>query len=87
MFQEEIHVIACERWLNSVKYTGNIRQSYDMAIKKTVISLTKNWAADFIIQNLKHFLKPNYTIFNQILSQTKTYRMQDTKIQDNIREW
>lgn len=70
MFREEICTIAAERWLinpvNKGKYSWV--QAYNLALKKTIISLTKNWATDFIIWNLKYFVKPEYNYFKYLIS-------------------
>lgn len=70
MFREEITVIACERYLiPSNKYSWF--DAYKLALKKTIISLTKNWANTFIITNLEHFCLPDYSYFNHILQELK----------------
>jgi len=68
MFREEITVIACERFLIT-GLTKSWHNAYAMALKKVIVSLTKNWANDFIILNLKHFNTPNYTYFKYLLKE------------------
>lgn len=65
MFREEISVIAIERWLVNPKAKGRYSwtQAYIMALEKTITTLTKNWATEFIVLNLKHFVKPDYSYF------------------------
>lgn len=65
MFREEITVIAIERWLVNPKAKGRYSwtQAYIMALEKTITTLTKNWATEFIVLNLKHFVKPDYSYF------------------------
>lgn len=70
MFREEISVIACERWLlNPYWQKQNISwyEAYILALKKTITTLTKNWANDFIVMNLEHFIKPDYSYFENLL--------------------
>ena len=70
MFREEITVIAIERWLinpvNKGKYTWV--EAYNLALQKTIVSLTKNWATDFIIHNLYEFSKMDYSYFKHTMS-------------------
>jgi hypothetical protein len=69
MFKEEITVIASERWLIPPKICGKYSwmEAYSLALHKTVTRLTKNWACDFIIQHLEYFVKPEKTMFQEIL--------------------
>jgi len=67
MFREEIVVIACERWLVHKPDIGWYK-AYMLSLKKTITRLTKNWACDFIIQNLEYFVKPEFNMFEHILN-------------------
>ena len=69
MFQEEITVIACERWLLNPSCKGQVstHQAYSYALRKTTTSLTKGWATDFIIINMNYYMKPNFKMFEHIL--------------------
>lgn len=69
MFREEIAVIAIERWLtndvNKGKYSWY--ESYSLSLKKTITNLTKNWATDFMIMNIREMSTPDYKLFNYAL--------------------
>ena len=69
MFREEISVIAAERWLLNPKTCGKIHwtKAYQMALRKTVTALTKNWATEFILMNLEYFHKPDYGYFEYLI--------------------
>jgi hypothetical protein len=72
MFREEIAVIAIERWLlPSMMKCGSSNigwyKAYILSLKKTITSLTKNWATSFIVLNLECFIKPDYTYFEYAL--------------------
>lgn len=70
MFREEISVIAFERWLaHSDKVSWY--QAYSQSLKKTITNLTKNWANDFLVLNIKEFIKPDYDYFDNILKTLK----------------
>ena len=71
MFREEITVIAIERFLVNPNTKGKYSwvQAYMMSLKKTITQLTKNWATDFIVLNLEHFVKPDYSMFKHALKQ------------------
>lgn len=61
MFKEEIGVIALERWIIPKLMKGtlvSIGESWNSALHKTVVDLTKGWASYFIIENLTEFVKP-----------------------------
>lgn len=70
MFREEITVIACERWLLNDYWKGKVSwyQAYMWSLKKTVTNLTKGWATDFIVLNLEHFIKPDFSYFKHLLT-------------------
>lgn len=73
MFREEITVIAIERWLvnPAVKGKWSWVQAYMKALKKTVTTLTKGWATEFIVMNMEYFVKPEYKYFKYALEATK----------------
>jgi len=83
MFREEISVIAAERWLINPRTSGKIHwmKAYNMALKKTVTSLTKNWATDFILQNLEYFVVPEYSYFDHLV---KTMKFEGVKFMKNV---
>jgi hypothetical protein len=68
MFREEITVIAIERWLVQDGNKLSWLRAYQYALKKTITNLTKNWANDFLIMNLKEFCKPDYQYFKHALA-------------------
>ncbi len=77
LFREEIAVIALERWIIN-QSNGNISwyKAYKFALKKCIISLTKNWARDFIIDNIFELSKPDFNYFNHALTTIKgNYKM------------
>ena len=87
MFHEEITVIACERWLLNDYWKGEIDllQAHMFSLKKTITSLTKNWACDFIIHNLEQFVKPNKKLYFNILNQLEGNKMSNKKHLDKIK--
>lgn len=58
MFREEIAVIAFERWLLNKDSNITWHQAHFLALKRTITNLTKNWASDFIIHNIRDFVSP-----------------------------
>lgn len=70
MFREEITVIAIERYIVNPLVKGRYSwlQAYRMSLHKTITQLTKGWATNFIVENLEHFIKPDYTYFDYALS-------------------
>jgi len=73
MFREEITVIAIERWIvnPNCKRKMSWVQAYINALKKTVTTLTKGWATEFIVLNMEYFIKPEYKYFKHALEATK----------------
>lgn len=67
MFKEEITVIAVERWL--IPSGGNISwiDAYNRSLRKTITTLTKGWATDFIVENLEEFDKSDFSYFKNIM--------------------
>lgn len=70
MFREEITVIAIERWVVNPSVAGKISwyKAYKLALRKTITNLTKNWASEFLVQNLDLYVKPDFTFFNHALN-------------------
>lgn len=85
MFREEITVIAIERWLvnptNKGKYS--FVKAYNRALQKTITNLTKNWATDFIIFNIKELSKPKYKYFKYALQTLEIENMVDKTVFEN----
>lgn len=71
MFREEIAVIAIERWLVDPKYESRYSwyQAHMFSVRKTVTSLTKGWASRFLVENIEHFVKPNYSYYKHIMKE------------------
>lgn len=68
MFREEMYTIALERWYLTDYWEGiNFQVAWRLSLQKTITSLTKGWATDFIIQNLEHFIKADKTIFDKVV--------------------
>lgn len=65
MFHEEIHVILFERWIIPNKELSWLKY-YPSALEKTITSLTKDWATDFIIRNINFYRKPDIKIINNL---------------------
>ena len=76
MFREEITVIATERWM--IPHGVHWSKAYHFSLRKTVTSLTKNWATDFLIRNLEHFEIARYEDFNHIIKTLKEGEKQMT---------
>ncbi len=66
LFLEEICVIALERWVIPSKFEYSKKKAYQNALKKTIVSLTKNWATEFIVDNYEFYAKnTNWDWFNR----------------------
>lgn len=70
MFKEEIVVIAIERWMvnPNLKKPKSWLESYILSVRKTITSLTKGWATDFLVKNLDIISKPDYSMFEYTLN-------------------
>lgn len=70
MFKEEIAVIASERWLINPYWSGKVSwyKAHMYALQKTIVSLTKNWATEFLVLNLEHFIKPEWVYFEHLIN-------------------
>lgn len=71
MFQEEIAVIALERWLvptlSKDERVFTIGQAWGKSLHKVVTQLTKGWASRFIVENLVDFVKPQYGVIEKVI--------------------
>lgn len=76
MFREEITVIAAERWVINPYWKGEISwyRAHMLSVRKTATALTKNWAAEFIVLNLEHFVKPDYSYWKHMVETLKLRR-------------
>ncbi len=88
MFREEISVIAIERWMlpDKVKGKYSFTKAYNLALHKTCVSLTKNWATDFIIFNLKELNKPDYKMFENVFKSIEEGEMYMSKVDMSVFE-
>lgn len=71
MFEEEIITIALERWMLNpywIKKGISIDKAHSLSVQKTITNLTKNWACDYIIQNLEIFSSPNYATYYKVIN-------------------
>lgn len=59
LFREEIAATALERWMIPTNYKFSPGRAYQMALRKTITSLTKGRSARFIVDNFEHFYKPH----------------------------
>lgn len=67
MFQEEVTVIAAERWLiPKRKRKIHWRKAYSLAVHKTITSLTKGWASQFMIDNLEFYIRPDFNLIKKL---------------------
>lgn len=85
MFQEEVAVIALERWvIPSIKKDGEIIPicvAYNRSLHKTVTALTKGWASEFIVKNLDQFLNP---LYNEMLSALTVLNLKEKYMKTQI---
>ena len=84
MFREEVTVIAAERWLINPQWNGKLSwyRAYMLALQKTVTALTKGWATEFILFNLEHFVKPDYSYFKHLIETIEETKRMGTKVKD-----
>jgi len=91
MFREEMAVIAIERWLVNPVWKGrfSVAQAHDLALKKTIVSLTKNWATDFIVTNIDKFFRVDLSYFKtpaEVLGIDMSYPDSLDKIRESFDE-
>lgn len=68
MFREEVSVIAIERWVVNPEIVKPLSfyKAYKEALKRTITNLTKGWATDFIVMNIRELSKPHFKQFNNV---------------------
>lgn len=66
MIKEEMTVIACERWLLRNPSMGFLK-AWINGRKKTITNLTKGKTNEFIIRNIDKFVRPDVTMFNNVI--------------------
>lgn len=64
MFKEEISVICFERWV--IPHGISWQESYAWSVRKTITSLTKGWATDFLVRNLSTFVRPDKEVIKNL---------------------
>jgi hypothetical protein len=71
MFLEEIMVISLERWVIPSNFKIHPFIAYKWALQKTVTNLTKNWASEFIIDNIEFYWNnDDFTYVENLLNMT-----------------
>lgn len=85
LFQEEMTVIAIERWLINPSLYNKFsrREAYHLSLRKTIVSLTKGWATDFILLNLEKFAATPHYLFNNA---EKMIELHEKKTMANLSE-
>jgi hypothetical protein len=91
MFREEITTIAIERWMVNPYWKGKVSwyQAHMLSLQKTITNLTKGWATSFIVLNLEHFVKPDYSYFKHSIETLEELNMSkkvDLEFFENIAE-
>lgn len=66
MFKEEVSVICFERWV--IPHSKSWVEAYPWAVRKTVTTLTKGWATDFLLRNLDEFIKPDKQVIQNLIN-------------------
>lgn len=84
MFREEIAVIALERWLLNPRTTGkvSIATAHAYSLRKTVTSLTKNWATDFLVENIERFIVPDRSYYKHTIKTLNRGELNMQKVKD-----
>lgn len=59
LFREEIAATALERWMIPTKYRFSAGLAYKLALRKTIVSLTRGKSARFIVTNYEKFCFPH----------------------------
>lgn len=88
MFKEEVSVIACERFLINPRARGKVSwfKAYRMALRKTVTTLTKGWASEFIIMNLEEFVLPDYRYFKYLINTIEEIKFMSNNVDMSVFE-
>lgn len=60
MFREEIYVTALERWIIPNDYEFSPGLAYQLALRKTITSLTKGLSAFFLVQQFGKLVRPTF---------------------------
>lgn len=69
MLLEEIMVISLERWAISSNFNIHPFIAYKWSLQKTVTNLTKNWACQFIIDNIEFYRNnDDFIYFDNLLN-------------------
>jgi hypothetical protein len=91
MFREEIYVIALERYIVPSDFKIRPQIAYKRALKKVITNLTKNWATQFILEHLEHFIrledKTWYENFKTLIGRTETMHPIIQKVHDKALEF
>jgi hypothetical protein len=78
LFREEIAATALERWLIPTNYRFSVGRAWQMALKKTIVSLTRGRSARFIVDNFEQFMNHKDKIDNE------TYLERHLRQQDRL---
>lgn len=84
MFREEIAVIAVERWCIPSDGAISWYKAHLMSLRKTITTLTKGWATEFIVFNLKDFIVPDFSYYKNILTTIKETQSMSSKNSEQL---
>lgn len=59
LYREEIAATALERIIIPSEYKESPGRAWKWALRRTITSLTKGWSAQFLVENLIHFVTPD----------------------------
>lgn len=80
MFREEIATIALERWCIPSKGRISWYRAHIYAVRKTITTLTKGWATEFILMNLRMFIVPHYEYYKNAYTTLKELHKMTTDL-------
>lgn len=71
MFREEIATIALERWCIPTSNRISWYKAHIYSLRKTITTLTKGWATDFILLNMTDFIEPDINYYMNAIHKIK----------------
>lgn len=69
--QEELYVVALERYVIPKQYRYGTYKAYIFAAKQLITSMTKGWFPRFIVENWKYLYKPHHDYIGKYHAQSK----------------
>lgn len=77
LYREEVAATALERIMIPTGYKASPGYAWKWSLRRTITSLTKGWSAQFLVENLTHFVMPDDYVSRHLNNIHKLIRLEN----------